>query len=86
MGVYQAARELGLSIPHDVSVVGVDDLQLISLALVPTLTTIALPHYEMGRWAVSRLFEQVGAKPTDAIQKKLPCPLIQRGSVAPHLS
>lgn len=86
MGVYQAARELGLSIPHDVSVVGVDDLQLISLALVPTLTTIALPHYEMGRWAVSQLFGQVGTKSTDAIQKKLPCPLIQRGSVAPPLS
>lgn len=86
MGVYQAARELGLSIPHDVSIVGVDDLQLISRALVPMLTTIALPHYEMGRWAVSQLFAHVGDDQTDAIQKQLPCTLIQRDSVAPPAS
>lgn len=83
MGVYQAARDLGLSIPHDVSIVGVDDLQLISRALMPMLTTIALPHYEMGRWAVSQLFEHVGDGQAVAIQKQLACTLIQRDSVAP---
>lgn len=84
MGVYQAAQGLGLSIPHDVSIVGVDDLQLISRALMPMLSTIALPHYEMGRWAVSQLFAHGGQ--ADAIQKQLPCALIQRDSVAPPSS
>lgn len=84
MGVYQAARELGVSIPHDVSIVGVDDLQLISRALMPMLTTIALPHYEMGRWAVSQLFANAGGVQADAIQKQLPCTLVQRDSVAPR--
>jgi LacI family transcriptional regulator len=53
MGVYQ---EISLnpmvSIPHEVSVIGVDDLRLIAEALRPGLTTVALPHAEMGRRAV----------------------------------
>jgi len=82
MGVYQAANDLGLSIPDELSVIGVDDLQLITQALVPNLTTIALPHYQMGHWAVSQLFIQAEVK-TDALKaEQLHCQLIQRESVA----
>ncbi|MEN9692495.1 MAG: hypothetical protein RLZZ330_139 [Actinomycetota bacterium] len=59
MGVYEAARELGLNIPADLSVVGFDNLELISGALRPGLTTVELPHFEMGRLAAERLIERV---------------------------
>jgi LacI family transcriptional regulator len=52
MGAYQAAGHLGLKVPSDVSIVGVDNLELIADGLWPGLSTMALPHYEMGRWAV----------------------------------
>ncbi|MGH3860169.1 MAG: substrate-binding domain-containing protein [Actinokineospora sp.] len=45
------ARELGLSIPDDLSIVGFDDQEHVADGLAPGLTTIALPHYEMGVWA-----------------------------------
>ncbi|MGP9033991.1 LacI family DNA-binding transcriptional regulator [Glutamicibacter mysorens] len=81
MGVYQAANDLGLRIPEDLSVIGVDDLQLITQALVPTLSTIALPHYQMGHWAVSQLFTQATALNGARIVEKLRCHLVQRESV-----
>lgn len=61
MGVYEALRELGYSIPRDVSVVGFDDLRLISEALRPGLTTVALPHYQMGKVAVENLIARCEA-------------------------
>lgn len=46
LGVYQAARELGLRIPADLSVVGFDDLPIAALT-DPPLTTIHQPLTEM---------------------------------------
>ncbi|MFG1860705.1 substrate-binding domain-containing protein [Microbispora bryophytorum] len=46
LGVYQAARELGLRIPADLSVVGFDDLPITAL-VDPPLTTIHQPLTEM---------------------------------------
>jgi LacI family transcriptional regulator len=86
MGAYRAAAELGLSIPRDLSIVGFDDQAPIPYSLYPELTTVALPHYEMGAWAVETLFALVegkgeyrllGAHPT-----LLACPIVNRGSVA----
>ncbi|WCI08165.1 LacI family DNA-binding transcriptional regulator [Arthrobacter sp. OVS8] len=83
MGAYQAAAALGLRIPEDVSIVGTDNLELIAAALWPGLTTVALPHYEMGRWAVTRLLDDIEGPETAAVQEKFSCPLIERGSVGP---
>ena len=58
MGIYAAAHEMGLSIPGDLSIVGFDNLELISGALRPGLTTVELPHYAMGRMAAERLIER----------------------------
>lgn len=55
MGVYQALKEAGLRIPADVSIVSFDDDPLASW-VKPALTTIALPHYELGRTAIDVLF------------------------------
>ncbi|MEO3811977.1 LacI family DNA-binding transcriptional regulator [Sphaerisporangium sp. B11E5] len=46
LGVYQAARELGLRIPADLSVVGFDDLPIAAL-VDPPLTTVHQPLAEM---------------------------------------
>jgi LacI family transcriptional regulator len=83
MGAYQAASALGLRIPEDLSVVGTDNLELIAAALWPGLTTVALPHYEMGRWAVTRLLDDIESPGTAPVQEKFSCPLIERGSVGP---
>jgi DNA-binding LacI/PurR family transcriptional regulator len=46
LGVYQAAREIGLRIPEHLSVVGFDDLPIVALA-DPPLTTVHQPFTEM---------------------------------------
>lgn len=84
MGVYQAAAALGLVVPTDVSVIGVDDLELVSAALEPGLTTIALPHREMGRAGMQALLALIdaGAAPREPATTRLRCELVERGSVA----
>ncbi|MFG6199671.1 LacI family DNA-binding transcriptional regulator, partial [Nonomuraea sp. JJY05] len=84
MGCYRAAAENSLRIPHDLSVVGYDDQDLIAPELSPALTTVALPHYEMGTWAVRRLLELI----QDGLGQReqghlMPCPLVRRDSVGP---
>jgi LacI family transcriptional regulator len=80
-GVYQAARELDVSIPAELSVIGVDDFTPIAAQLRPGLTTIALPHYEMGRWAIHTLAELMnGVEVTDR-RVRMPAELVVRDSV-----
>ncbi len=90
MGVYQAAAGLGLDVPRDCSVVGVDDLDLVARALDPALTTIALPHREMGRWGMTTLLDLIegaGHGKSSATDVPAPvslrCELVERGSVSP---
>lgn len=86
MGAYQAAGHLGLEIPGDVSIVGVDNLELIADALWPGLSTIALPHYEMGRWAVLKLLNELEDPAAARVHEKIACPPVERYSVAPPKS
>jgi LacI family transcriptional regulator len=84
MGCYRAAAELGLRIPDDLSVVGYDDQDLIAPELFPALTTVALPHYEMGVWAARRLLDLIEDTPReDESLHLMPCPLVRRNSVGP---
>lgn len=85
MGAYRAASELGLDIPYDLSIVGFDNQELIAANLFPALTTVALPHYEMGAWAVETVVRllQSDHEPGDhSDPTRLDCPLIVRGSVS----
>jgi LacI family transcriptional regulator len=83
MGVYRAALEVGLDIPRDLSVVGFDDMELVASGLFPGLTTVALPHYEMGSWGIERLLALMESPSGKAEQVKLSGQLIRRRSVAP---
>lgn len=58
VGVYGAARELGLSIPKDLSVIGVDDSEL-SKYVAPALSTVWQPSYEKGYEAARILIESL---------------------------
>lgn len=86
MGAYRAAAELGLSVPADVSIVGFDDQAPIPESLFPALSTVALPHYEMGAWAVETLAALIeGRDEPDVAGPRstlLPCPIVERGSIA----
>jgi LacI family transcriptional regulator len=85
MGAYRAAAELGLDIPNDLSLVGFDNQELIAANLFPGLTTVALPHYEMGAWAVETLVRLLGDEADHELvadgPTRLDCPLVIRGSV-----
>ena len=80
-GSYQALQEAGIAIPDDVSVVSFDDSELASW-LRPQLTSVALPHYELGRRAVELLLAGVAGSPA-AGTERVPMPLRERSSVAP---
>ena len=77
MQVYNAAGQLGLSIPNDLSVVGFDDHQLFSEGLRPALTTVALPYVAMGRQSVAVLLERQGEPPA---LHRIDAPLVVRQS------
>jgi LacI family transcriptional regulator len=80
-GVLQAARQLGVRVPEDVSVVGFDDFQIAS-RLWPTLTTVRTPTREIGRLAVERLMGR--EDDTRDPKSRLPS-LVVRESTAPPL-
>jgi LacI family transcriptional regulator len=90
MGTYRAAHEAGFRIPEDLSVVGFDNQELIAEGLFPGLTTVALPHYEMGAWAVQTMIEILEGKGTapepsggGPMQRTMACPVVRRDSIAP---
>ena len=84
-GAYRALNELNLSVPDDVAVIGFDNQELVTTVLHPPLTTLQLPHYEMGEWAVEYLLQLIEhpkkSKPLPSLQHTLPCPLVERYSV-----
>lgn len=81
-GVYIAAHRRGLDIPRDLSVVGYDDQLLIAAEQDPPLTTVALPHYDMGRWAMEVALG-VRADGDEDATHLMECPVIRRDSVGP---
>jgi LacI family transcriptional regulator len=81
-GAVLAARRLGLSVPDDLSLVGFDNEQIVALLVDPPLTTVQLPHYDMGRWAMEHLLELIGDPTVRAEHYRMPCPLVVRSSAA----
>jgi DNA-binding LacI/PurR family transcriptional regulator len=71
LGVIQALRQVGLSVPGDVSVVGFDGIHDEGL-LLPRLTTVEIPLAEIGRKAVEMLLTQIRDNPLEQRQEVLP--------------
>jgi DNA-binding LacI/PurR family transcriptional regulator len=87
MGVYEAARELGLRIPEDLSVVGFDNLGEV-VCFNPPLTTIDQSIAEMGASATEMIVKLVRGEslpnPADGGNLyKVPTRLVVRESCAP---
>ena len=59
LGAIQALSESGRKVPEDISVLGYDDQPSLADQVHPALSTITLPHFEMGQIAVKSLLEQI---------------------------
>jgi LacI family transcriptional regulator len=83
LGAMEAAAEMGLSVPQDLSIMGYDDQELARYTH-PPLTTLVLPNYEMGRHAAEILIDTVqSGRPSRSGLIKVDGPVVERGSVLP---
>jgi LacI family transcriptional regulator len=82
VGAFQAARELGLELPRDLSVVGFDDSEQAPL-VTPALTTMRQPLGEMARMAVSLLTRLLAGHRVEGLEVELATRLVVRDSTAP---
>lgn len=96
--VYMEAAKHGVVVGKQISVVGVDNHQVIAETFTPRLTTIELPHYEMGYWGTQKLVSLIdGADANDAVKHahtraalpslsrrhaRIHCALVEKESVA----
>ncbi|PJG83072.1 LacI family DNA-binding transcriptional regulator [Caviibacterium pharyngocola] len=76
MLAYQLLLSHGFRIPEDVAVVGYDNMVGVAELFLPPLTTVQLPHYEMGEQAALHLIEDRTAKGKQYVD----CPLVVRAS------
>lgn len=82
-GVLQAARDLGLDVPGDLSVLGYDD---IDAADIVRLTTVHQPLRESGTEAVRRLLAAIDGTGKGSLRTVLPVHLVVRGTTGPPRS
>ncbi|MBS4219142.1 LacI family DNA-binding transcriptional regulator [Bacillus sp. FJAT-49711] len=78
-GVIQYCTAYGIRIPEDLSLIGFDNTDFSSI-LIPALTTVELPTYEMGKLAAKRLLDNIQGKKASNLKKKVDCKLIIRDS------
>ena len=81
VGALRRAREMGMRVPDEVSIIGFDDIELAQVAY-PALTTVHVPHREMGRRAALILANHVkNGTPINAV--KLDAKLVFRETLGP---
>ena len=69
--------------PRDVSIVGFDDQDFVAEYAEPPLTTVALPHFQMGLWAARTLIDLVNGEVVAPKTHLMECTLVRRDSVGP---
>jgi len=84
-GVMDAARDCGLHIPEDISIIGFDGIPQ-SAHTRPPLTTVRQPLEEMGRLATQMLLANIKDRTRVVDYKELPTEIIQRESCKPPRS
>lgn len=81
VSVYSAIVDQGLKVGEDVSVLSFDNQTVISEFIRPGLSTMQLPHYDMGKAAMQYLFD--GGTGRDGVNTLLNLSLVERHSVSP---
>lgn len=80
IGIYDAAAEMGIRIPEDLSVIGHDDISFASI-LRPKLTTVVVPRYELGVSCMEVLFTMMNRRNSEPKTYRLEPKLAIRDSV-----
>lgn len=70
IGAITAIRKAGLNVPHDLSVIGFDDIEM-AAAVTPALTTIAQPIEDIARISSSLLIEKIKSKIQSAENQRI---------------
>lgn len=81
IGALDAIRAHGLSCPGDISVIGYNDMPFID-KLAPPLTSVRVPHAQLGAIAAEMLVERLSHGRADVRTVVLPVELVVRGSTA----
>lgn len=79
-GVIDRLTQLGVRVPHDVSIVGFDNWEIFAQATRPPLTTVDMGLVDLGRRAGLAMLDLIDGKPVAAGIHRTPCQLIVRGS------
>ncbi|MFC4951177.1 LacI family DNA-binding transcriptional regulator [Pseudonocardia sp. GCM10023141] len=82
LGVLAGARDLGVRVPDDLSVVGIDDIPLAEVSY-PTLTSVAVPTARSGSQSLDLLWKTLTGERQTPRTLRLPTQLVVRGSTAP---
>jgi len=82
LGVLSCARELGIKVPEQLSIIGFDNI-LISEYVYPPLTTVSQFPYEMGKAAAHMLVGLINGVVTEESFIEIKNELIIRGTTAP---
>ena len=82
LGCYDVFAERGITCPDDISVVGFNDMPFLD-KLRPPLTTIAIPHHQIGAEAARLLLDAIAEPTRPPRSVLLPLSLVVRGSTAP---
>lgn len=82
LGIYDVCAERGIRIPEDLSVVGFNDIPFAD-RFAPPLTTIRIPHAEIGRRTAALILSAIEDPSAAAMSIRLAPELMVRGSTAP---
>jgi LacI family transcriptional regulator len=82
IGTMEAAQEMGLDVPGDVSVIGFDDIPE-AARTTPALSTVRQPIQQMGSAAVELLIALMDGRIPETTHVRLPTSLVIRGTTAP---
>lgn len=81
MSLIRALKERGISVPHDISVTGYDDISLASM-MTPALTTVNPDYKNLAKAAFNNLIRIAGGSVPMIIRANTATSIIERGSVA----
>ena len=82
IGLIKALKEMGYSVPQDVSVIGFNN-EIVCQFSEPPLTSVKQPKKLMGKMAMDLLLDMVEGKKIEDKNIILPTKIIERGSAGP---